>query len=103
MFLTRQSYLITSRSVIRCQDLHLLDHRPEPASGDADVVLLPPALDPALRLRLPLPRHARLGASDRRVHSKHAFSPDRPWTDVKRRELRPDFRRTGGAGADAGD
>ena len=41
--------------------LHLLDHRPEPASGDADDDVLPAALDPAVGFRLSLPRACRSG------------------------------------------
>ena len=41
-------------------------HRHEPASGDADVVLLLPAEHSFVRLHVPVPRHARLGADVRR-------------------------------------
>ena len=46
--------------------LHHLHHRPEPDAGDADDVLLLPALDHAVGIYLPVPRHARLGAVGRR-------------------------------------
>ena len=41
--------------------LHLLDHRPEPAAGDADDDVLPAARDPAVGLRLSLQGHAASG------------------------------------------
>ena len=63
--------------------LHLLDHGAEPAAGHADVVLLPHAVDPAVGLRVPVPRHAGLGAGDRRSAAGHPFPPDRPWTDAE--------------------
>ena len=47
--------------------LHLLDHRPEPAAGDPDVVHVLPAQHPAVGLHVPVRRHAALGAVDRRV------------------------------------
>ena len=43
--------------------LHLLDGRPEPAAGDADDVLLLPAVDPAVGLHVSVPRHAATGRS----------------------------------------
>ena len=43
--------------------LHLLDAGAEPAPGDADVVLLLPAVDPAVGLHVPVPRHAGTGRS----------------------------------------
>ena len=46
--------------------LHLLDHRAEPAAGDADVDDVLPAEHPAVRLHVPVRRHAGLGAMDRR-------------------------------------
>ena len=42
--------------------LHLLDARAQPDAGDADDVLLLPALDAAFGLHVPVPRHAGLGA-----------------------------------------
>ena len=45
---------------------HVLDARAKPAAGDADDVLLLPAVDPAVRLHVSVPRHAGLGAVDRR-------------------------------------
>ena len=47
--------------------LHLLDHRPEPAAGDPDVVHVLPAQHPAVGLHVPVRRHAGLGAGGRRV------------------------------------
>ena len=40
---------------------------PEPAAGDADLGLLPAALDPAVGLHVPVPRHAGMGAVARQV------------------------------------
>ena len=50
----------------------------EPAAGDADDVLLLPAVDPAVRLHVPLPRHARLGADDRRGAAADPLPAHRP-------------------------
>ena len=43
--------------------LHHLDAGAEPAAGDAGLVLLLPAVDPAVGLHVPLPRHAGAGRS----------------------------------------
>ena len=43
--------------------LHLLDHRPEPAAGDPDVVHVLPAQHPAVGLHVSVRGHAALGAS----------------------------------------
>ncbi len=43
--------------------LHLLDAGREPAAGDADDLLLLPALAPVVRLPVPVPRHAASGRS----------------------------------------
>ena len=50
----------------------------EPAPGDADDGVLPPAVDPAVGFRLPLPGDAQLGAMVRRVHPGDTFHPRRP-------------------------
>ena len=42
---------------------HLLHPGPQPAPGHADGLFLLPALHPALRLHVPVPRHARAGRS----------------------------------------
>ena len=49
----------------------------EPAAGDADDVLLLPAVDPALGLHVPVPRHAGLGAGARRGPAAHALPAHR--------------------------
>ena len=54
--------------------LHLLDRRAEPDAGDADDLLLLSAVDPAVRLHVPVSRHARLGAGDRRGDPAHPLS-----------------------------
>ena len=54
--------------------LHLLDHRAEPAAGDADVDDVLPAEHPAVRLHVSVRRHAGLGAMDRRGAAAHALS-----------------------------
>ena len=56
---------------------HVLVARAEPAAGDADDVLLLPAVDPAVRLHVSVSRDARLGAGDRRGAAAHAFPADR--------------------------
>ena len=43
--------------------LHVLDARAQPAAGDADDVLLLPAVDPAVGLHVPVSRHAAAGRS----------------------------------------
>jgi ABC-2 type transport system permease protein len=45
--------------------IHVLDHRAEPAAGDADVHDVLPAEHPALGLHVPVCRHAEMGAMDR--------------------------------------
>jgi hypothetical protein len=45
--------------------IHVLDHRAEPAAGDADVHDVLPAEHPALGLHVPVRRHAEMGAMDR--------------------------------------
>ena len=76
--------------------LCLLHHRAEPAAGDADVVLLPHAVDPAVGLCLPVPRHAGLGAGHRRGDPRHAFPAHRAWPDAQgarpRRSWRTNWR-----------
>src|SRR5690606_30919476 len=57
--------------------LHLLDAREKPDAGDADDALLLPALDAAVGLHVPLPRHARLGPGARRGAAAHALPADR--------------------------
>ena len=52
---------------------HVLVAGAQPAAGDADDVLLLPAVDPALRLHVPVPRHAGVGAGDRQRAAAHAF------------------------------
>ena len=61
--LARRAGLFIAANLAR--GLHVLDHRHEPASGDADDVVLPAAVDPAVGLHVPVPRHAGLGAMDR--------------------------------------
>ena len=58
---------ITDQSVDR---LHLLDHRAEPAAGDADVDDVLPAEHPAVGLHVSVRRHAALGAMDRRMRCR---------------------------------
>ena len=57
--------------------LHLLDHRAEPAAGDADVDDVLPAEYSAVRFHVPVRRHAGLGAMDRGGAAAHALYPDR--------------------------
>ena len=57
--------------------LHLLDRRAEPAAGDADVDHVLPAEHPAVRLHVPVRRHAELGAGDRRRPAAHPLSAHR--------------------------
>ena len=56
----------------------LFDPGPQPAAGGADGLFLLPALDPALRLHVPLPRHAGLGAEDRQRPAADPLSAHRP-------------------------
>ena len=44
-----------------------LDRRAQPAAGDADELLLLPAVDPALGLPVPVPRHAGMGPVARQI------------------------------------
>jgi hypothetical protein len=57
--------------------LHLLDAGAEPAAGDADVDDVLPAEPAALGLHLPVPRHAALGAGDRRIPAADALHAHR--------------------------
>jgi len=58
---------------------HVLDGRQESVAGDADVVLLLSAVDPAVGLYVSVPRYAGLGAGDRRVLATDALLADRAW------------------------
>ena len=58
--------------------LYLLDHRPEPAAGDADVDDVLPAEHPAVGLHVSVRRHAGLGAVDRGSVAADALSAYRP-------------------------
>ena len=57
--------------------LHVLDHRAEPAAGDADVDDVLSAEHPAVRLHVSVRRHAGLGAMDRRGAAADALSAHR--------------------------
>jgi ABC-2 type transport system permease protein len=56
---------------------HLLNDRKESTPGDADDLLRLPAVDPALRLHVPISGHAALGAGDWRGLPANPFSPHR--------------------------
>ena len=58
--------------------LHVLDHRAEPAAGDADVDDVLPAEHPAVRLHVSVRGHAGLGAIYRRVPAADALLAHRP-------------------------
>ncbi len=76
---------------------HVLVARAEPAAGDADDVLLLPALDPAVGLHVSVPRDARLGAGDRRGAAAHPFParrPRRPAQGQRHREIAPSCGRS---------
>jgi hypothetical protein len=55
----------------------------QPAAGDADDVLLLPAVDAAVGIHVPVPRDAGLGPGDRRSAAADAFSADRSRRDVE--------------------
>ena len=77
---------ITDQSVDR---LHVLDHRAEPAAGDADVDDVLPAEHPAVGLHVPVRRHAGLGAMDRRRPAADALSAHRARDHAQGRERCP--------------
>src|SRR5690606_38315287 len=52
---------------------HVLVDRPKPAAGDADDVLLLPAVDPAVGLHVPVSRDAGVGAVARIAAAAHAL------------------------------
>ena len=74
--------------------LHLLDGGAEPIAGDADVAHVLLAEYPAVRLHVPVCRHAGLGAMDRRGSAANALSAHRALDHAERlgsvRDLRYD-------------
>ena len=66
--------------------LHLLDHRAEPAAGDADVDHVLPAEHPVVGLHVSVRRHAGLGAIYRRGPAADALPADRPRHHAERRD-----------------
>ena len=83
--------------------LHHLDADAEPAAGHAGLVLPDAAVDPAVGLPVPVPRHAGLGAMDRRGAAGDPFHEDRARRDAERRRLRQHLRRAGRAAGDPAD
>ena len=82
--------------------LHVLDPGAEPAAGDADVDDVLPAEYPAVRLHVPVRRHAGLGAVDRRGAAAHALSAHRARDHAEGcRAFRHDLRHRGAVRADA--
>ena len=68
--------------------LHHLDAHAEPVAGHAGLVLHDAALHPAVRLHVPVPRNAGLGAVDRRDPSRDAFHARGAWRHAEGRRLR---------------
>ena len=83
------------QSVVR---LHVLDLGAEPAASRADVDDVLSAQHAAVGLHLPVPRHAALGASDRRISAAHPFHPHRPRHHAQGLDARPIAIRHAGAG-----
>ena len=78
--------------------LHVLDAGPEPAAGDADDVLLLPAVDAAVGLHVPVSRHARVGAVARRGAAADPLPAHRARHHAEGKQRRP---AAAGAVADA--
>ena len=68
-----------------------LDPDPHPAPGDAAFGLLPAAVDPAVGLHVPVPRHAGMGAVARHDHPGDPF----PAGGARRAAQGPGLRRHG--------
>ena len=85
--------------------LYVLDRGAEPAPGDADVDDVLPAEHPAVRIHVPVRRHAAVGAMDRRMPAADPLSAHRPRDhaqgfDARRAALRHPLARCAHAGRD---
>ena len=72
--------------------LHHLDGDPEPAPGHAGLGVPPAALDPAVGLHVPVPRHAGMGAMAGRDAAGHPLHAHRARPDAEGRGLQQHLR-----------